>query len=72
MALFASCLRFIESSQNRSSWKAPLKAIWSHSPALNRNTYSSIRCSEHMQPDVGCLQGRGTFTSPGNLFNSVL
>ena len=28
------------------SWKGPLKAIWLHSPALNRDTYSSIRCLE--------------------------
>ena len=28
-------------------------------PAANRDTYSSIRCSEPLQPDLGCLQGRG-------------
>jgi len=28
------------------SWKGPLKAIWSNSPAMNRDTYSSIRSSE--------------------------
>ena len=28
------------------SWKGPLKAIWSNSPAVNRDTYSLIGCSE--------------------------
>jgi len=27
-------------------WKGPLRAIWSNSPAVNRETHSFIRCSE--------------------------
>ena len=30
-------------SWNHLSWKGPLKATWSNSPAINRDTYSSIR-----------------------------
>ena len=29
-------------SQNCLSWKRPIKAIWSNSPAVNRDTYSPI------------------------------
>jgi len=36
-------LEIIELSQNHLSWKEPLKAIWSNSPAMNRDTHSSIR-----------------------------
>ena len=39
-------LEIIELSQNHLSWKEPLKAIWSNSPAMNRDPYSSIRCLE--------------------------
>jgi len=28
-------------------------------PAMNRDTHSSSRCSEPIQPDLGCLQGWG-------------
>ena len=45
-AKFLNILMLIKSSYNCLSWKGPLKAIWSHSPALNRDTDSSIRCSE--------------------------
>jgi len=44
--------RIIE-SQSRLSWKGPLKAIWSNSPAVNRDACSSVRCSEPVQPDQG-------------------
>ena len=47
-------------SQNHLSWKEPLEASWSHSPAMDRYTYSSIRCTESIQPALGCLQGWGT------------
>ena len=44
-------MEVIESElQNRLSWKRPLKAIWSNSLKTNRDTYSSIRCSELLQP----------------------
>ena len=33
-------------AMNGLSWKGPLKAICSHSPAVHRDTHSSIRCSE--------------------------
>lgn len=33
-------------SWNCLSWKGPLKAVWSHSPAVNRGSHSSITCSE--------------------------
>ena len=36
-----------------------LKVIWPNSPAMNRDTYSSIRCSKLLQPDLGCPQGWG-------------
>jgi len=44
-------LRIVQ-SQNRWSRKGPLKAIWSNLPAVNRDTYSSIRCPEPTQPDL--------------------
>jgi len=47
-------------SCNHLSWKGLLKAIWTNSPALNRDTYNSIRCSGHEQPELGYLQGWGT------------
>jgi len=34
------------SKSEQNCWKGPGKAIWSNSPAGNRDTYSSIRCSE--------------------------
>ena len=40
-------------------------------PAANRDTYSSIRCSEPLQPDRGCLQGQGSTTSLRNLFQHL-
>jgi len=36
---------FIESKYYL-NWERPLKAVWSNSPAMNRETYSSIGCSE--------------------------
>ena len=42
------------------------EVIWSNSPAVNRVTCSSIRCSEPLQPDLGRLQGGGS-TTVGNL-----
>jgi len=36
-------------------------------PAVHRDTHSSLRCSEPVQPDLGCLQGWGTATYLGNL-----
>ena len=36
-------------------------------PAMNRDTHSSISCSEPVQPDLGCLQGWGTHSSLGSL-----
>lgn len=36
-----------------------LKAIWSNSPTVYRDTHSFTRCSEALQPDLGCLQGKG-------------
>ena len=38
----SNSLGFIE-SQNYLSWKGPLEAISSNSPAVNRDTHSSIR-----------------------------
>jgi len=38
-------------------WKGPLRAIWSRSPAMNGDAHNSIRCSEPIQPDFGCLRG---------------
>ena len=32
-----------EESWNHLSWKGPLKAIWSNSPTMNRDTFSYIR-----------------------------
>ena len=43
--------------QNHLVWMGPLSAIWSNSPAMNRGTYSYIRCSEPIQPDLGSLHG---------------
>ena len=40
-----SLFPFVE-SQNHLGWKGPLKLILSNSPALNRDTHSSTRCSE--------------------------
>ena len=34
-------------TESQLSQKGPLKAIWSDSPAKNRDIYSSVRCSEH-------------------------
>ena len=31
--------------QNELSWKGPLKAFWSHCPAVNGDTHSSVVCS---------------------------
>jgi len=42
---FQSPVWFI-GSLDHLNWKGPLKVIWSNSPAMNRDTYSSIRCSE--------------------------
>jgi len=50
-------------SQNAWSWKGPLKATWSNSSATNRNSYSSIRCSEPIQVGLKHLQGWGTHIS---------
>ena len=36
-------------------------------PAVHRDTHSSISAHSPVQPDLGCLQGWGTTTSPGNL-----
>ena len=45
-------------------WKGPLKVMWSNSPAMNRDIYSS----EPLQPDLGCLpKDRASTTSLGNL-----
>jgi len=49
------------------SWREPLKIIYPNSPALNRDTYSSIRSLEPLQPDLGYLQGWSTHSSLGNL-----
>ena len=43
--VWQSWSQFIE-SYNHLIWKELLKTIWSNSPAVNRLTYSSIRCSE--------------------------
>jgi len=42
------------------SWKGPLKAIWSNSPALNSDTHSSISAQSLIQPDLEHLQGMGS------------
>ena len=34
---------------------------------MNGDTHSSIRCSEPLQPDLGCLQGWGIHSPLGNL-----
>ena len=44
-----------------------LKSHLVQPPALNMDTHSSIRCSEPIQPDFGCLQGWGTITILGSL-----
>ena len=49
----------IVESYNRLGWKGPLKAIWFNSPAMSRDTYSWIKCSEPLRPDLECLQGWG-------------
>jgi len=48
-------------------WKRPLKAIVVQLPAMNRDAPSSISAHSPVQPNLQCLQGRGTTTSLGNL-----
>ena len=54
-------------TQNRLSWKGPFKAIWSNSPAVNRDTHSSIRCSEPHPLTLGVSRDGAPTTSLGNL-----
>lgn len=46
-------------SQDGWSWKGPLKTIWSNSPAVVRDTYGLIRCSEPgpVWPWSSCTEG---------------
>jgi len=37
-------------------------------PAVHRDSHSSSSAQCPVQPDLGCLQGRGTTASLGNLF----
>lgn len=42
----------IESSWNHLTWKGPLKAIQSNSPATNRDAYRQIVCSEPCSAEI--------------------
>ena len=46
-------------SQNCLRWKGPLKVIQPNSPAINRGTYSSIRCSKLCPAWPWASPGRG-------------
>ena len=58
--------RFIE-PLNGWSWKGPPKAFWSHSPQCTQ-TPTAPPVLTAPSPDLGCLQGWGTNTSLGNLW----
>mgnify|MGYP001854071540 CR=1 FL=1 len=49
--------------QNHLSWKGPLRPSGPTPLVTNRDTHSSIRCSQPLQPDLGCFQGRDSTTS---------
>ena len=63
---------FIE-SYDHLSWKAPLEAIWSISPAVNRDTHSSIRLRRAPSSlTLNVSRDGSSTTSLGNLCQSLI
>ena len=48
-------------------WEGTLRGRLVPLPAVHRDSHSSSSAQSPVQPDLGCLQGRGTTASLGNL-----